>query len=65
MIIVLQDGAIAERGRHAELMAHDGLYAAMWKRQREADEMAERLRCVREEAGDYLPPIHVETEAAE
>jgi ABC-type transport system involved in Fe-S cluster assembly fused permease/ATPase subunit len=29
-IIVLQDGQIAERGRHAALLAQDGLYARMW-----------------------------------
>jgi ATP-binding cassette subfamily B protein len=40
-IIVLQDGAIAERGTHAELTARDGLYAEMWRRQSEAVAMAE------------------------
>ncbi|MGH6922382.1 MAG: ABCB family ABC transporter ATP-binding protein/permease [Propylenella sp.] len=64
-IIVLQDGAIAEQGTHAELIARGGLYAAMWDRQREADEMAERLRRTREEGRDYLPPLHVTPEAAE
>jgi ATP-binding cassette subfamily B protein len=64
-IIVLQDGAIAEQGTHAELIARGGLYAAMWDRQREADEMAERLRRTREEARDYLPPLQVTPEAAE
>lgn len=29
-IIVLQDGQIAERGRHADLLAEGGLYARMW-----------------------------------
>ena len=48
-IIVLKDGRIAERGRHAELLARDGLYASMWARQREATEAEERLRIAREE----------------
>ncbi|PSJ50753.1 ABCB family ABC transporter ATP-binding protein/permease [Kumtagia ephedrae] len=47
-IIVLKDGRIAERGRHAELLAKDGLYASMWARQREATEAEERLRIARE-----------------
>ena len=48
-IIVLQDGQIAERGRHAELLSHGGLYAAMWDRQREATEAEEKLRRARDE----------------
>jgi len=40
-IIVLQDGRIAERGSHAELIARDGLYAEMWRRQSEAVAAAE------------------------
>jgi ATP-binding cassette subfamily B protein len=64
-IIVLQDGEIAEQGTHGELIARGGLYAAMWDRQREADEAAERLRRTREEAKAYLPPQHVAAEAAE
>lgn len=48
-IIVLQNGSIAERGRHAELLAHGGLYAEMWARQREANEAEERLRRARED----------------
>jgi len=47
-IIVLKDGRIVERGRHADLLAERGLYASMWDRQREASEAEERLRIVRE-----------------
>lgn len=63
-IIVLQDGLIAEQGTHGELIARGGLYAAMWDRQREADEIAERLRRTREEGRAYLPPQRLESEAA-
>jgi ATP-binding cassette subfamily B protein len=35
-IIVLDDGRIAERGRHDALLAAQGQYAAMWRRQQEA-----------------------------
>lgn len=34
-ILVLDQGRIAERGRHADLLAAGGLYAAMWQRQHE------------------------------
>ena len=44
-IIVLADGRIAERGSHAQLLAEDGRYAEMWRRQQEAVE-----------AGDLPPP---------
>jgi ATP-binding cassette subfamily B protein len=40
-IIVLQDGHVAERGSHTVLMATDGLYAQMWRRQSEAVAAAE------------------------
>ncbi len=48
-IIVLQNGSIAERGTHRELLDAKGLYAQMWDRQREATEAEERLRRAREE----------------
>ena len=35
-ILVLQDGAVAERGTHATLLAQGGLYAQMWQRQQES-----------------------------
>ena len=37
-IVVLDRGRVAERGRHAELLAKGGLYSDMWRRQQEAAE---------------------------
>jgi ATP-binding cassette, subfamily B, heavy metal transporter len=52
-IIVLEHGAIVERGTHAALLAAPGLYASMWSRQREAEEAREILEAVDEvEAAD-------------
>jgi ATP-binding cassette subfamily B protein len=46
-ILVLDQGRICERGRHADLLAREGAYAAMWKRQQEGrnggDEAGEPL----------------------
>ncbi len=40
-IIVLRDGRVAERGRHAALLARGGLYARMWALQAEQETEAE------------------------
>ena len=39
-IVVLDAGRVAETGTHAELLAHDGLYARMWRTQRLEEEIA-------------------------
>jgi ATP-binding cassette, subfamily B, heavy metal transporter len=52
-IIVLKDGLIAERGKHAELLALGGLYASMWSHQREATEAEEHLEQVRAHKDDF------------
>jgi ABC-type transport system involved in Fe-S cluster assembly fused permease/ATPase subunit len=49
-IIVLQDGRIAERGTHAALIAEDGLYAEMWRRQAQAVAAAEAAARAQAEA---------------
>src|SRR5215212_5241408 len=50
-IIVLDRGVIAERGTHAGLLAQGGVYAAMWNRQREADQAREALQRAEHEEG--------------
>ncbi|MDP4823913.1 MAG: ABC transporter ATP-binding protein/permease, partial [Aestuariivirgaceae bacterium] len=50
-IVVLDQGRISERGRHAELLESQGLYAAMWNRQREADEARRKLAENLDESG--------------
>jgi ATP-binding cassette, subfamily B, heavy metal transporter len=51
-IIVLDQGAIAERGIHAQLLKKRGLYSAMWNRQREAEEVRRRLADIEHEEGE-------------
>jgi len=56
-IIVLDQGAIVERGTHHQLLARGGLYASMWNRQREAEEAREKLaRAAQEDAKPNRDP---------
>jgi ATP-binding cassette, subfamily B, heavy metal transporter len=43
-ILVLERGEIVERGRHEDLVARKGAYAAMWNRQKRADAARERVK---------------------
>ena len=45
-ILVLDHGEIVERGRHADLVARNGHYAAMWNKQKQAAEALEILKAV-------------------
>ncbi len=57
-IIVLDQGIIVERGSHQQLLSHNGLYASMWNRQREAEEAREKLALAGEDtaAPNRNPP---------
>ncbi len=58
-IIVIDQGAIAERGTHHQLLASGGLYASLWSRQREAEAAREKLALIGEEvaAPNRDPPV--------
>ena len=62
-ILVLDQGVVAERGRHEELLEKGGLYASMWARQRAADEARERL--AETEADDPFGVVRRGDKAAE
>jgi ABC-type transport system involved in Fe-S cluster assembly fused permease/ATPase subunit len=61
-IIVLEQGVIAERGTHHQLLAKRGLYASMWNRQREAEAAREKLAQVED---DSVAPNRNPPEVAE
>jgi ATP-binding cassette subfamily B protein len=60
-ILVLDQGQIIERGRHTDLVARAGAYAAMWNRQKQAADARERLQAVE---GDPEDMRHEAIEAA-
>ena len=49
-ILVIERGHLVEQGKHAELLARDGLYASLWNRQRQAEKAREELARTLEEA---------------
>ena len=57
-IVVMDDGQVVERGRHAELLARNGLYAAMWAKQQSDQETpdvdASPVRSSAEEPADAI-----------
>lgn len=53
-IIVLDKGQIVERGHHRDLLAANGVYAAMWNRQREVDEAKATLQRATEAEGESV-----------
>src|SRR3984893_7731893 len=60
-IMVLDKGKIVERGAHGALLARNGLYAAMWKRQYEVRQAEETLRRAAIEEGARLS-LKIESE---
>jgi ATP-binding cassette subfamily B protein len=55
-ILVLDHGQIVERGRHADLVARGGHYAAMWNKQKQAAEALALLKSV-EDDPDVAPGV--------
>jgi ATP-binding cassette subfamily B protein len=55
-ILVLDHGEIIERGRHSQLLALNGHYAAMWNKQKEAAAAREKLKEV-ENDPDVAPGV--------
>jgi ATP-binding cassette subfamily B protein len=67
-IIVLDQGVIAERGTHRQLLARGGLYASMWNRQREAEAAREKLALIGDDAvapNRNPPPVELPEEEPE
>jgi ATP-binding cassette subfamily B protein len=53
-ILVLDDGRIAERGTHRELMALGGQYARMWRQQQKAAATLKELQALDEDEARHL-----------
>ena len=62
-ILVMDKGSIVERGSHNELLALEGVYSVMWRRQKEAADEIEKLRKVLDE--DELKALKTGTLIAE
>jgi ATP-binding cassette, subfamily B, heavy metal transporter len=56
-ILVLDHGQIVERGRHGELVARAGVYAAMWNRQKQVAEEREKLQALETDLKDVTDDV--------
>ncbi|MGI9323387.1 MAG: ABCB family ABC transporter ATP-binding protein/permease, partial [Pseudomonadales bacterium] len=59
-ILVLSEGRIVERGTHAQLVNQAGIYAEMWRRQKEAADEIEKLQEIF--SGEELQALKAETD---
>ncbi|MGI9322495.1 MAG: ATP-binding cassette domain-containing protein, partial [Pseudomonadales bacterium] len=59
-ILVLSEGRIVERGAHAQLVNQAGIYAEMWRRQKEAADEIEKLQEIF--SGEELQALKAETD---
>ena len=59
-ILVLSAGEIIERGSHVALVQADGIYAEMWRRQKEAADEIEKIQEIF--TGDELKSLQIETD---
>ncbi|KAJ0164225.1 Heavy metal tolerance protein [Colletotrichum tanaceti] len=58
-IIVLNNGTIAEKGTHDQLVAANGRYASMWERQVQAERAAEKARAASRKAQKLLRKANI------
>ena len=65
LIIVLDQGVIAEQGTHNDLIARGGLYAAMWSRQERARALEGELQKLTEAEKAKAAAAHIEEDEGE
>ncbi|TEA15446.1 ABC transporter aclQ [Colletotrichum sidae] len=58
-IIVLNNGTIAEKGTHEELVNANGRYASMWEKQVQAERAAEKARAANRRAQKLLKKANI------
>ncbi|KAF6839730.1 heavy metal tolerance protein precursor [Colletotrichum plurivorum] len=58
-IIVLNNGTIAEKGTHEELVSANGRYASMWEKQVQAERAAEKARAANRRAQKLLKKANI------
>lgn len=64
-ILVLNQGTIAEKGTHEELLELNGKYASMWNRQAKAEKAAEDARAAYRKAEKLMRKANISSPGAE